>query len=224
MAEPIIFPTDSRFKNLTGQTFGRLTVVSYAGRGTDNRNVWLCRCSCGENRVIPTHNLTRGNSRSCGCLNRATLLALSTKHGMAKSAEFRSWTHAKARCANPEDKSYPQYGGRGISMCARWLESFQNFFADMGPKPSKLHSLDRINNNGNYEPGNCRWATRTTQNRNTRKNTFITHDGETLTIAEWSKKTGIPNSTIINRMNGNSNVPLFADATRDGKKSTKIEE
>lgn len=123
------------------------------------------------------------------------------RHGMSRSPEHRAWEGMKQRCQNPNHKDYPDYGGRGITVCARWLASFENFFADMGLRPSCKHSIDRFpNNDGNYEPGNCRWATWTEQHRNKRSNHVLVFLGESLTISEWSKKLGISAITIQARL------------------------
>lgn len=126
-----------------------------------------------------------------------------TKHGEAykgqESAEYRSWRAMKNRCTNPNNAAYPRYGGRGIAVCARW-DSFENFLFDMGRRPSPKHSIDRINNDGDYEPGNCRWATSSQQNSNYSRNRWLTLDGETRLLSEWSVQTGIPETTIAARI------------------------
>jgi hypothetical protein len=163
--------------HLAGQRFGRLEVLEFAG-GVRKR-FWLCRCDCGEQRKVRTDQLTRGIAKSCGCLQRevATKLGRDSSwnltHGQAKvwplrSLEYTAWIAMKARCLNPNYHHYKDYGGRGITICKRWVDSFEAFFADMGPKPSRRHSLDRKNNNGNYNKSNCRWATAKQQASNRR--------------------------------------------------------
>ena len=127
-----------------------------------------------------------------------------TRHGCARpgkiTPEFRSWAHMRRRCKDQRDNRYDRYGGRGIVVCERWQTSFAAFLADMGPKPTPQHSIDRIDNDGNYEPGNCRWATRREQGNNTKRNRLLTLNGETMTVTEWSRKVGIHNRTIRARL------------------------
>jgi hypothetical protein len=116
-----------------------------------------------------------------------------------KTPEYRAWSAMKLRCANPNNEQYHNYGGRGITVCDRWRQSFAAFLVDMGPRPSPRHSIDRIDNNGNYEPGNCRWATSREQNRNRRNNIVLTHDGRTMCLADWARELGVPRGTLLAR-------------------------
>lgn len=161
-----------RFDDISGKTFGRLTAVWPAGRKFKRMVVWLCMCECGKLVLGVGRTLRKGVTLSCGCLTREKLAVSSRaarlRHGEASpnTKEYRAWKAAKARCYDPKSAFYHRYGGRGISMCERWRHSFEAFLSDMGRKPSHDMSLDRINNEGNYEPGNCRWATAKQQANN----------------------------------------------------------
>jgi len=177
-------------------SYGRLTITGPAPPGKRGRRRVRVRCSCNE-LVVAVSDLKSGNTKSCGCLVRERM----TRHGMWKSPEAAAWRQMNHRCPNGNSESYADYGGRGIKVCERWRESFEAFFADMGPRPSAHHSLDRYpNNDGNYEPGNCRWATAKQQAQNRRDNVRLTVDGETLTVAEWSRRSGVPDRTIRGRL------------------------
>lgn len=162
-------------RDLTGQIFGRLTALRVAGPSEKSRSTrsWWCQCECGAHVAVASQELLRGESKSCGCLKRErdqTFGHANAVHGHARdlqeSSEYRSWVEMRRRCTNPNSIGFKYYGGRGISVCSRWDE-YANFLADMGPKPSPKHSIDRYpNKDGNYEPGNCRWATPTEQARN----------------------------------------------------------
>ena len=148
-------------------TFGRFTVVSkVTNTSKSNRALcYLCRCSCGTEKIIRADNLKSAKTRSCGCIRKQEL----TKHGLSRSTEYNSWHGMKERCYRATHPHYKNYGARGITVCNRWLDSIEAFIQDMGPKPSPIHSLDRIKVNGNYEPGNCRWSTPLEQAKNKRR-------------------------------------------------------
>lgn len=190
-----IIPVPKTVKNdLTGQRFGRWTVVGYVGDdGTRSANsMWLCRCDCGREEPVRGTNITSGRSLGCGC-NRV-------RHGMHKTPEYEAWANMLSRCTNPRHRAYPSYGGRGIKVCDQWAESFQAFYQDMGPRPGSAYSLDRIDNDGDYHPANCRWAAQKTQSNNRRSNHPVTFNGQTYTISQWSRKLGISRSTLNNRL------------------------
>lgn len=160
--------------DLTGQVFCRLTVLSRALRNTmHNRTCWECQCICGTLVTVAGSRLRSGNTRSCGCIHKEQLRKRQTTHGATRHGrwipEYNSWVHMIQRTTNPRHKNWNHYGGRGISMCTEWRHSFAAFFAHVGPKPTPQHSIDRINVNGHYEPGNVRWATPKEQTQNRRK-------------------------------------------------------
>lgn len=153
-----------QFKDLTGKRFHRLVVIGYVGKSR-----WRCRCDCGTIKVVRADCLKDHTTVSCGCYNREVVAKRETTHGMSKSRVYRIWDAMKSRCENPKNSKYRYYGGRGIKVCKRWSRSFEAFYQDMGEPPTPQYSIDRIDNDGDYEPGNCRWATMTEQNRNKRK-------------------------------------------------------
>lgn len=189
------FKKDNESLDLTNQKFGRLTAVSKYPTIIGKQTKWLCRCKCGNEKIIETRALRSGATVSCGCYNREINLKKNTKHGYAKRGkigpEYKAWTKIRQRCINPNDPYWKDYGKRGIKVCKRWLNSFENFYSDMGERPSKKHSIDRIDNDGDYTPENCRWATIKEQSNNTRRNIYITIDGVTKTLTQWCRVYGV---------------------------------
>ena len=183
-----------------GQVFGRLTAISKSPNYTNGDYSWLFRCDCGTEKYIVIHGVIYGHVKSCSCLSREVTVKTLTTHGMIRTAEYRAWCHLRERCLNPNDISYHNYGGRGIKVCERWKDSFQNFIDDIGRKPSPKHSIDRINNDGDHCPDNCRWATRKEQINNRRVSRFVEFAGERLTVSQWSEKTGFGYGTILFRL------------------------
>ena len=170
---------------LTGERFGRLRVLREGKKSKYGAAQWDCLCDCGTFKTIIGSSLKTGLTRSCGCLNNETWETMITKHNLVRHPLYETWAGMNKRCTNPRSKNYCNYGGRGISVCARWKDSFPNFLEDMGEKPSSKYSLDRINNDGNYEATNCRWATRSQQNLNKRTTKKITIHGEVKPLRDW---------------------------------------
>lgn len=190
----IPIPTDPRFLNLTDRDFERWTVLGYAGN-----KYWWCKCACNTVRRVYGPSLTRGLSESCGCLLSEITAARNRTHGRSNSREWRAWSSMKKRCYKPTATHYDRYGGRGIRVCDRWLNSFEHFLADMGFCPVG-HAIERIDNDGAYCKENCVWATMTAQCRNRSSNRKITWRGETRLLVEWAAITGIQRLTIHARL------------------------
>lgn len=193
-----VYKGGTRFIDLTGQKFGRLTVVSLSLKDSKGTR-WNCRCKCGRMTEVRMSNLKTGNVQSCGCLGRERQLLAATTHGGSYKIEYHSWAGLRDRCENPNNKDYPRYGGRGIKVCKRWLK-FENFLDDLGDRPSPKHSIDRVDSNGNYCKENCRWATTKEQGNNRRNNVLLFYQGETKTVTEWSETVGIKMTTIHARL------------------------
>lgn len=188
-----------RFTDLTGQRFGRLTINRRLDNDASGRARWRCLCDCGGETAACTGQLRSGMTKSCGCIHREGLIARSTKHGGRHTREYALWSSMLRRCRSPNDRRYSDYGGRGIAVCARW-QTFENFVADMGQRPSPKHSIDRIDNDKGYEPNNCRWATRTEQARNTRTNKLLTIGSTTKPLAAWCEQYGASYTRTIMRV------------------------
>lgn len=183
-----------RLLDLSGQRFGQLVAVRMLPERRNTFAAWVCRCDCGSETVVTSGQLRYGKTRSCGCLKGKGNIA----HGMSSSREHNIWRKMKERCENPNCKSYGRYGGRGITVCERW-QSFANFYADMGPSDGL--TLERIDNNRGYEPGNCCWASNADQAANKRNTKRITFNGETLHLSEWARRIGVGHTTLVMRLN-----------------------
>lgn len=171
---------------------------------SSRRRKWLFRCSCGTEITAFYRDWETGRKVSCGCARSANISASVTRHGAARrqttTAEYRSWSNAKNRCYNPNNRSYARYGERGIRMCEKWINDFEAFLADMGPRPSANHSIDRIDVNGSYEPTNCRWADRRTQSRNRTSNRMVVFKGIEMPAAEVPRSVRVPYQTFLHRL------------------------
>ena len=186
--------TKGHFEDLTGLRYGRLAVIERAA----NRNkhvYWLCQCDCGERVEVRADGLTRGSSVSCGCYQHEIV----TKHGMWNTAAYKTWRGMLLRCKTSSHPAYPRYGGRGIKVCERWHD-FLAFYADMYPKPFKTASLDRIDNEGDYCPENCRWATKKEQSRNRSDNRVLNYYGTERCVTEWAETLGMKVSALSMRL------------------------
>lgn len=189
--------------NLAGKTFGRLLVteLSELRRLPDgtNRRFWLCRCSCGNEKYISGNSLVSRRTSSCGCLVIEHVCKISITHGCTHTSEYRTWSAMIQRCTNQANPKWRLYGERGITICARW-NMFDHFLTDMGFRPSRKHTLDRKDNDGNYDPSNCRWATRSEQQNNKRNNFRVTWQGRTQTVTEWERELGFSKSMLSQRL------------------------
>lgn len=184
--------------DLTGQTFGYLTVIKRNGVDRRNRPKWLCRCQCGNETTVAQDSLRVGNTKSCGCFRRQVTGNRARKHGKSQTSTHRIWARMIQRCTNAKSSDYEFYGGRGIKVCDRWLK-FENFLADMGERPPHL-TIERIKNHLGYEPGNCRWATRLEQANNMRSNHVIATSQGDLTLSQIARIVGIAYSSVKRRI------------------------
>lgn len=193
-----------RAVDLTDETFGMLRAIEVVGSHPKAGRLWRCECECGSEHVVSVRDLRSGNTTSCGCQRKAMLEgrnASMSKHGQAgKTSEYNTWASMKSRCNNPNHRAYSNYGGRGITVCPEWNESFEAFFRDMGEKPFEGATLDRKDSNGPYEKSNCRWATDQQQADNRRSTRLITRSGKTLSVAGWERELGIARGRLQARL------------------------
>jgi hypothetical protein len=189
--------------NLGNKQFGRLLVQEFVGNDKFGHSLWSCLCACGNTKVVSGDNLKRGLVKSCGCLNKELVIERMTTHGQTSGGSatliYKIWQGMLARCYNLHNKSYKDYGGRGIKVCDRW-HSFENFYEDMGDCPEGL-SLDRKDNDGDYTPENCRWATNLEQANNKRSNAWYESNGNRKTLAQWARYLDIKPNTLWMRLN-----------------------
>lgn len=191
----VAIPQDPRFLDLTGNRYGRLSVLGYAGKSS-----WNCQCACGKTKTVLGGNLRQGKSLSCGCLRDENIRAANSTHGLTGTPEYCIWAGIKRRCYNPNEDNYRRYGGAGITVCPQWLNSFETFLADMGPRPSEAHSIERKDGASNYTPENCKWATAEEQGSNKKINHRLTFAGSTLTVSQWARKIGLKEKTLFTRL------------------------
>lgn len=192
--------------DLSGKRFGIYTVIKFVDKnqGGRPRRRFLCRCDCGAERIFTASQINTGKPRSCGCLTNQIISEKNSTHGEShgekRTKEYRAWRSIKQRCLLETNKSFRIYGARGILICPTWVNSFETFLLDMGRAPTLQHSIERKDNNGNYEPGNCYWSTPLIQARNRRTNVFATHEGKTQCALDWSRELKVPIWTVLRRL------------------------
>lgn len=189
--------------NQIGKRFGRLLVVeasdSYIQPSGKKKSMWKCKCDCGKEILVTGGNLQNGHTQSCGCFNKQRVSETQSKHRMCEDSAYSVWSGMLHRCTNTKSTNFKHYGGRGITVCDRWLE-FENFYADMGDKPEGM-SIDRKDNNKGYSPDNCKWSTHTEQCKNRRSTRVIEFDGKAKCLSDWARDIGIHRVTLSERLN-----------------------
>jgi len=204
--------------DLTEQRFGRLIVDSQDSSGAPGRPRWKCLCDCGSYCVVRGDSLRTGQTRSCGCLRKKNGQSTHNKSG---SKAYQVWTNMFQRCNNPNHAQYADYGGRGISVCVRW-QTFKSFYEDMGDPPLDM-CIERVDNDKGYTKGNCRWATRTEENRNKRSNRILDYNGESRPMSEWAEEIGIKYGTLKTRLRlGWSVEEALETAVRPWRRRSKM--
>jgi len=197
--------------SMAGKRFGCVIVLNRTGTSGSRDALWAYRCDCGNEHESSGYAIRSGKTKSCPTCSRERVGQASVTHGLTDSPEYRTWTDIQTRCHNPNSTSYQNYGGRGIHVCSGWRESFESFLSSMGARPSKNHSIDRIDNNRGYEPENCRWATMTEQANNKRNNRLATINGETKTAAQWARENDLSVATVWRRLeDGKHGADLIA--------------
>lgn len=189
----------SRQRINIGSTYGRLTVLSFSGRNPHGNLLWNCKCSCGVDKTVTGSNLLGGTNPSCGCWKSEELKQRNTTHGLSNLPEYSIWLGIKGRCLCKTMHDYKSYGGRGITLCKRWLV-FENFIKDVGARPTNLHTIERIDNNGGYYQSNCQWVTRKVQARNKSNVPLFEYNGQYKSIAEWAEIYQIHPETLRKRV------------------------
>lgn len=188
--------------NLVGRKYNRLTVLSFVGRNKHKQRLYECRCDCGTTLTVVSGNLSEGCTHSCGCYRKEISSENQKKHGECRrTKEYSTWRGMRQRCNDPKNIGFKNYGGRGIKVCDRW-NIYQNFIGDMGRAPSKKHSIDRIKNDMDYGPGNCKWATKLEQANNTRRNKMIEYNGEIKSLPDWCRSLNLNYRMVASRIYG----------------------
>lgn len=207
-------------EDLTGQRFGRLTVLEFVPNAKEN-SYWRCKCYCGKIVIVNARGLKNGTTRSCGCLHKEKVYKLKTIHSLSKTRLYRIFYDMKARCYNFNNKQYKDYGGRGISVASEWKDDFKVFYAwSMDNGYTDELTIDRIDVNGNYEPKNCRWVDRKKQSRNTRKNIIIEYKGEKMCLKDVANIVGINEATLSGRYHrGDRGDRLFRPVDESKRKN-----
>lgn len=190
----------AKHSKLIGKKFGKLTIKSIAGKNKWGAVLYNCICDCGVMCVSFKTSLISRMCKSCGCLHAESASKSNQTHGLSKLPEYEIWKAMKARCYNPNHKGFHNYGGRGICVCDRWLDSFETFYSDMGPRSDKVLTVERENNDGDYGPENCHWDTRKVQARNRRNNKVFTFNGQTKCITEWAEELNVSQFTLYSRI------------------------
>lgn len=189
-----------RAVNIVNQKFGRLLALGPVGRGNDGGILWHCRCDCGAEPIVAGAHLRSGHSTSCGCYQSDVTTKRSTSHGMSRTKEYQAWLSMVKRCTNPNDSYYADYGGRGITVCDEWRSNFVAFYDHIGKMSFEGATVDRIDNELGYIPGNVKWSTQKEQARNRRDNRLIAYNGKTQCLSAWEEETGIHRMTLDTRI------------------------
>ncbi len=202
--------------DITGQRFENLIAVKKVGKKKNGNSVWLFVCDCGGSVETESYSVKTGKVRSCKTCGAIRSRTASITHGMTNSSEYRIWTGMKTRCFNQNSRAFKDYGGRGVTMCESWACSFDAFLADMGPRPSDMHSIDRVDVNGNYDPSNCRWATKEDQANNKRTNRIVESSAGKKTVAEAAREAGLTYGCLHHRLKSESAETATARKTQTG--------
>lgn len=212
----------SKHKDLIGEKFNRLIVIEKVGLDKNNQMQWLCECECGNMKIVTSHNLLNGSCKSCGCLNKELVSnrnRMRAIHGDCGTRLYHIWADMKSRCTNQNNPYFYRYGGRGITIYEEWCDSYVMFkeWALQNGYQKDL-TLDRKNNDGNYEPSNCRWVNMSIQQNNKSSNKLLTYNGQTKTISEWSNELNIPCGTLYNRLHKGWSVEKTLETPRNAHK------